>query len=163
MYLYIHVCMYVCMCVCMYVCMYICMYVWMHACMLGCKHTCMPACIHVWGKAILQYIDIPYMGKRPQGKTFAVFVFFTQSHLFPQIMALLINNISLQKCYGKGFTANSYFLLKVWKFPPRMFSHIWYCNIYYYNTIQYSLRKYWYIAVHCDTLQCTAMPFALML
>ena len=42
-------------------------------------------------------------------------------------------------------------------FPPRMFSRIQYCNIYYYNTIQYSLRKYWYNAVHCNILWYIAM------
>ena len=44
---------------------------------------------------------------------------FTWSqNLFPQLMALLISNISLQSCYCESFTANSYFLLKIQKYSP---------------------------------------------
>ena len=46
---------------------------------------------------------------------------FLQFFIQPQIMALLISSISLQKCYSKSFTANSYFPLKTQKFPPGCF------------------------------------------
>ena len=68
--------------------------------------------------------QLPYMWKCPREKTFTVF--HSTANLFPWIMALLISNISLQNCYSKSFTANSYFPLKTQKFPPWMHSHIWY-------------------------------------
>ena len=50
------------------------------------------------------------------GKLFVVF--HSTTNLFLQIMALSISNISLQNCYSKSFTVNSYFQLKPWKFSP---------------------------------------------
>ena len=37
-------------------------------------------------------------------------------NLFLQIMALLIGNISLQRCYNESFTMNSHFPLKIQNF-----------------------------------------------
>ena len=74
------------------------------------------------------------MGKHPRGKTFAVFmVFHSTANLFPQIMALLINNINLQQCYSKSCTANSLFLLKIQKFSP--------VDVYPYTVCLYSINK----------------------
>ena len=52
---------------------------------------------------------------------------------FPTNMALLICNISLQNCYSKCFTTNSYFPFKTWRFSPWMFSRI---TIYPTSTIR---------------------------
>ena len=43
-------------------------------------------------------------------KTFMIFHLIV--NLFLRIMALLISNINLQKCYSEGFTANSHFPFK---------------------------------------------------
>ena len=52
--------------------------------------------------------------------------FFTQPQIFLWIMGLLISNISLEKCHSKSFTANRYFPLKTWKFPPVDVFPLWY-------------------------------------
>ena len=55
----------------------------------------------------------------PVGETFAGFVIFHLTvDLFPPIKALLISNVSLQNCYSKHFTVNSYFPFKMQKFSP---------------------------------------------
>ena len=56
------------------------------------------------------------MAKRPQGITFTVF--HSTANLFLKMMALLIGNISLLKCYSGNFTINSHFLFKMQKFSP---------------------------------------------
>ena len=57
-----------------------------------------------------------------RGENFAVFtILHSTMNLFLQIMALSISNISLQNCYSKSFTVNSYFPLKTRKFYPTDF------------------------------------------
>ena len=110
--IYINVSVHTCVYVCMYICTYVCMYGCMHACLDVSIH----ACLHAFMYEVKQYcnISIYRIWENVRREKLLWFLyFFTQSHLFPQIMALLINNISLQKCYGEGFTANRYFPLKV--------------------------------------------------
>ena len=54
---------------------------------------------------------ITIYGKTSVGENFRGF--HSTTNVFLRIMALSISNISLQKCYSKSFTANSYFPLKM--------------------------------------------------
>ena len=80
--------------------MYICMYIWTYAQMYK----------------SFSIIDMYHKQENIQEENFHSF--HSTTNLLPQIMALSISNISLQNCYSKSFTANSYFLLK-----KRKFSH----------------------------------------
>ena len=52
---------------------------------------------------IMTVIDVLYMSKRLRGENLRFF--HSIANLFPQIMALLIDNISLQACYREKFSS----------------------------------------------------------
>ena len=75
------------------------------------------------------YKDIKHTvyGKTSTGK--AIMVFHLTTNFSPQIMALSINNISLQNCYSKTFTVNSIFHSQHKNFPLQTVSCIWYMKV----------------------------------
>ena len=56
-------------------------------------------------------------GKTAAGENFHNFHgFLLYCDFFLWVMALLIGNISIQKCYSESFSVNIYFPLKTWRF-----------------------------------------------